>query len=89
VGEGGVVSSNVESGVEVALVANSGALKRTGSISKISGIIETVTSNGGGPTVSTGYGRDKSTERDRTNSMMRHDSTRNIASVTETRTVRL
>jgi hypothetical protein len=72
VGEGGIVAGNVEGGVEVSLLADPRALERTGSIAKVSGIVKTVTSNGGGPTVRTGNGRDKSPKRDRTNYITRH-----------------
>jgi len=64
--EGGVAAREIKCGVEVGLVAYSGALKRAGPLPKVSGFIEAVTSDCGRPTVGSGNGGDKGSKGDGT-----------------------
>ncbi len=61
-----VATGEIKGGVEVGLVAYAGALKGAGPLPEVPGSIESVTGDGGRPTVSTGNGGDKGSKGDRT-----------------------
>jgi len=66
VGKGGVVSCDVEGGIELAFLTYARTLKGTGPSTEISGFVETIARDGGRPTVCTGNRGDESPKRDRT-----------------------
>jgi hypothetical protein len=65
VGEGGVIASDVISGVEVALFTYAGTLEGTGSGAEVTGRIETIARHGCRPTVRTSDRGDEGTKRNR------------------------
>jgi hypothetical protein len=65
VGEGGVAPSDVESIVQILLVAGAATFEGSGSVTKIPGNIVQVAGDGARPAVCTGNRRNKGTKRNR------------------------
>jgi hypothetical protein len=65
VGEGGIAPSDIESIVQILLVASTATFEGSGPVTKIPGNIVQVAGDGARPAVCTGNRRNKRTKRDR------------------------